>query len=230
MRFSDIHTHFVYGMDDGAQTAQEMEAMLDAAAADGVGRLIATPHMTPGVQPFAAERFAAHLAQARAYCLRRGYGLMLEAGAEMLYTPAFSQYLARHSLPPLGDSRQTLLEFAPDIPFAEIVEAAKLLERNGYVPVLAHVERYRALAGGNLRRLRAQSAARFQVNGSAVLGREGLLRGLRVRRWLRAGLIDYVASDSHDCQTRKTCMQSAYAALEKSVGAEYAGQLVGLCG
>ena len=75
-----------------------------------------------------------------------------------------------------------------------------------------------------------ESAARFQVNGSAVLGREGLLRGLRVRRWLRAGLIDYVASDSHDCQTRKTCMQSAYAALEKSVGAEYAGQLVGLCG
>ena len=45
MRFSDIHSHFVYGMDDGAQTAQEMEAMLDAAAADGVGRLIATPHM-----------------------------------------------------------------------------------------------------------------------------------------------------------------------------------------
>ena len=51
-----------------------------------------------------------------------------------------------------------------------------------------------------------------------------------IGRWLRAGLIDYVASDSHDCQTRKTCMQSAYAALEKSVGAEYAGQLVGLCG
>ena len=38
MRFSDIHSHFVYGMDDGAQTLENMEAMQDAAAADGVSR------------------------------------------------------------------------------------------------------------------------------------------------------------------------------------------------
>ena len=65
MKFSDIHSHFVYGMDDGAQTVQDMEAMLDAAVADGVGCLIATPHMTPGVHPFNEERFWRHLFEAR---------------------------------------------------------------------------------------------------------------------------------------------------------------------
>ena len=34
--FMDIHSHFVYGMDDGAQTRQDMENMLDAAFVDGV--------------------------------------------------------------------------------------------------------------------------------------------------------------------------------------------------
>ena len=34
--FTDIHAHFVYGVDDGAQTRQDMEAMLDAAHADKV--------------------------------------------------------------------------------------------------------------------------------------------------------------------------------------------------
>ena len=29
--FTDYHAHFVYGVDDGAQTREEMYAMLDAA-------------------------------------------------------------------------------------------------------------------------------------------------------------------------------------------------------
>ena len=47
--FTDYHAHFVYGVDDGARTREEMFAMLDAAAADGVTRLFATSHSTPGM-------------------------------------------------------------------------------------------------------------------------------------------------------------------------------------
>ena len=50
--FTDYHAHFVYGVDDGARTREEMFAMLDAAAADGVTRLFATSHSTPGMEPF----------------------------------------------------------------------------------------------------------------------------------------------------------------------------------
>ena len=34
--FTDYHAHFVYGVDDGARTREEMYAMLDAAVQDGV--------------------------------------------------------------------------------------------------------------------------------------------------------------------------------------------------
>lgn len=37
--FTDIHAHFVYGMDDGAQNRTDMKAMLDAAHADGIAFL-----------------------------------------------------------------------------------------------------------------------------------------------------------------------------------------------
>ena len=50
--FTDYHAHFVYGVDDGAQTREEMYAMLDAAAADGVRHLFATSHSTPGMERF----------------------------------------------------------------------------------------------------------------------------------------------------------------------------------
>ena len=55
--FADIHSHFVYGMDDGAKTREDMEAMLVAAYADGIKSLVATPHMTPGIKPFDTEPF-----------------------------------------------------------------------------------------------------------------------------------------------------------------------------
>ena len=41
--FRDIHSHFVYGVDDGARTREDMEAMLDAAHADGIASLVSTP-------------------------------------------------------------------------------------------------------------------------------------------------------------------------------------------
>ena len=53
--FTDYHAHFVYGVDDGAQTREEMYAMLDAAVADGVRHLFATSHSTPGMERFPQE-------------------------------------------------------------------------------------------------------------------------------------------------------------------------------
>lgn len=53
--FTDYHAHFIYGVDDGAQTREEMYAMLDAAAADGVRHLFATSHSTPGMEHFPQE-------------------------------------------------------------------------------------------------------------------------------------------------------------------------------
>lgn len=228
MRFSDIHSHFVYGIDDGAQTLENMEAMLDAAAADGVSRLIATPHMTPGVHQFNEERFWRHLSEARAYCQIRGYALALYSGAEILYTPAMEHYMSSHRLPTLADSQCVLIEFTPTIPYAEIVTAVELLERNGYTPILAHVERYQALRGMNIYHLKEQSSALYQVNCNTIIESDGLLKDLHVRRWLRDELIDYVASDSHNCRTRRTHMRKAYTILVKRYGKQYADRLVGM--
>ena len=228
MKISDIHSHFVDGMDDGAHTVQDMEAMLDAAVADGVGCLIDTPHMTPGVHPFNEERFWRHMFEARTYCQARGYSLNLYAGAEVLYTPALEHYMSRHALPTLENSQNVLLEFAPAISFTEIASAVDLLDRSGYVPILAHIELFKALSGLNIYRLKKQHSVLYQVNCSAVIDGEGLFKDMQLRRWFRDELIDHVASDSHNCRLRKTRMKSAFTILSKRFGVEYARHLVGM--
>lgn len=226
MTFSDIHSHFVYGMDDGAQTRREMEAMLDAAWADGVAEMVATPHMVPGLQPFDADNLYTRLSEARGYCQARGYAMRLYTGAEILYTPALASYVGNHPLPTIADTRYVLLEFAPSIAYSEIAGAVDMLDQNGYTPIIAHVERYKSFTGLNPYRLKERSSVLYQVNCGTVIDGVGLLRNMQVYRWFRDSLVDHIASDSHNIRFRKTRMRNAYDVLSKRYGAEYAGHLV----
>ena len=225
-KFSDIHSHFVYGMDDGAQTRKEMEAMLDAAWQDGVVELIATPHVTPGIRPFHEDRFQRHLEEARMYCRTCGYAITLYSGAENLYTPAMIRHAKDHCLVTMGNSHYVLLEFSSRISYDEIAEAVSLLERSGYIPVLAHVERYRALRGIQLRRLKEHSSVLCQINCASVIDGGDLLERFQVGRWLREELIDYIATDSHDCSRRPSRMTEAYTLLARRYGKDYAKRLM----
>ena len=229
--FTDLHAHFVYGMDDGAQTKADMEAMLDAAHADGIAYLFATPHVTPGIWPFNAEAFQRHMAHARFYCLQKSYAITLVEGAEIMYTPALRQCALERRIPTLGKSRDVLLEFTPQIAFDELRDAVELLDRCGYSVILAHVERYRCLcAGRNAERLKEEQNVRYQMNASSIVEKQGFLRRRMIWRWLQAGLIDHVATDAHDCHRRPTRMSQAYQMLCQKVGQEYADRLTGRSG
>ena len=46
-RFVDTHCHILSGVDDGAQTVEEMQQMLRMAYEDGIRYIIATPHHHP---------------------------------------------------------------------------------------------------------------------------------------------------------------------------------------
>ena len=155
--FTDYHAHFVYGVDDGAQTREEMYAMLDAAAADGVRHLFATSHSTPGMEHFPQEVYDRHLALARAYCTQKGYDLKLEHGSELLYTPATGYAAVQRQLLTLGDTGWVLLEFVPNITAKELETALQEITGAGYRILVAHIERYPCLAQhGLLARLREQ--------------------------------------------------------------------------
>lgn len=227
--FTDIHSHVIYGVDDGAQTRAEMEALLDAAHAEGIATLYATSHVTPGVAPFDHALYERHLAQARQYCREKGYALTVQSGAEIMYTPAIGHYAAERLLPTLADSDHILMEFVPDIAYSELEGAVDLAERAGYAVILAHIERYDCLyRRQNARRLKERHDVRYQVNCSTIIDGRGFLRDRRIRGWLQDEMIDFVASDAHNCARRSIRMREAYGVLRQRVGEDYADWLTGL--
>ena len=172
------------------------------------------------MERFPQEVYDRHLALARAYCTQKGYDLKLEHGSELLYTPAAGYAAAQHQLLTLGDTDWVLLEFVPNITAKELETALQV----------AHVERYPCLAQhGLLARLHEQYRLRCQINCSAVLN-SGFLQWMRLEHWIKAGLVDAVSSDAHNCTSRPTRMWQAYERLCTRVGQTTAQKLTGLDG
>lgn len=136
-QFLDLHTHVVYGVDDGARTEEQMRAMLDAAAANGITTLVATPHATPGLEEFPQERYQRHLDAAQAYCQQQGYGLRLYPGAELLYNPMLRDAARENGLPTLAGTDWVLMEFLPQTSAKELENGLEEVAVCGYSILMA---------------------------------------------------------------------------------------------
>lgn len=226
--FVDMHHHLVYGVDDGAETFEGTEKMIRDAVENDVGVIITTPHITPGQEPFPYEEYQAHLEEIRQWLEKEKIELKLYTGAEVLYTSHTPRLLQEGRIPTMAGSQYVMLEFSPDEPYKAIFEAASRVASTGYVPILAHVERYLQIKKADqLEKIRRECNALFQMNNSTVVHKHGFFQDRWHRRLLTEGLIDFVSSDSHDLPGRKNRMRRAYDQLCGLLGEKKAKALTG---
>jgi protein-tyrosine phosphatase len=196
----DFHNHLMPGVDDGAADVEQSVAALAAFREQGVDTVITTPHvngsLTRSPQALAArlaeldEGWAALEAAAAESGVRvlRGAEVMLDVPAPDLSDPRLR----------LAGTRAVLVEF----PFMNVPPNAQQamfeLTIAGWMPVLAHPERY-----GNAARDLADAAewrrmgAVLQVNGGSLLGRYGKAASELAWGLVEHGLASYLSSDYH---------------------------------
>lgn len=225
--YTDIHHHILYGMDDGAPNPKEMYAMLHKAAEDGIGRIVATPHVTPGVKRFNREQYDKAIAEARVYCKERNLDIALYEGAEILYTNQTCGFLQDGRVPTMAGTDRVLVEFSPDIQYSQLHEALDSLLCRGFLPIVAHVERYRCLAmhPSRLEKLKEEMDVCFQVNCSSIIGKADSLTRHFVEKLLDWDMIDAIATDAHGTKVRSVHMSEAWRLLKKEFGTSYADEL-----
>lgn len=228
-KFTDIHHHILYGIDDGAATPQKMYEMLQKAAEDNIGRIVATPHVTPGVKRFDRDQYDRALCDARRYCDEKGLDIELYEGCEILYTSQTPNFLADGRIPTMADTDYVLVEFSPDVRFERFKEALDSLQGYGYLPIVAHVERYACLAQHPARaeKIKEEMDVYFQVNCSSIIGNKKSSMGNHrfVEKLLDWDLIDAIGSDAHSPNMRAVHMREAWQKLKKEFGAAYANEL-----
>ena len=229
--FTDIHHHLLYGVDDGAQSLQMSLKMAQRAYRGGTRTIIATPHVTPGVEQIDEEKFHKRLEEIHAACRQAGMDLRLLLGAEILYTDMTCRLLSEGRVPTLAGTEYVLVEFMPGVRYDALYKALEGILRAGYLPVVAHMERYACLASSPRRAemlKKELEGVLFQMNNSTILGGRGFFSDLHTRRFLEEGLIDITASDAHNLRERPTRMLEAYEKLKEDYDGVYAANLTGL--
>jgi len=229
-RFIDIHSHIIFGADDGVSSLSEAVKVLKQDRDEGAAAVFATPH-------FGRE----NIFEPDAAMVRRNFEMLKERAAEEV--PEIRLYLGtewycawdladrvfRMDAFRMNGTSYVLTEFLEYTGCHERPEKFRTnlaqLQKRGLKPILAHPERYRALQDDRDLVLElADSGVLMQVNAFDL--EQNLNPVTReLAQWMaRKKLIAFIGSDMHGMRpgARRPVMKEGVRWLFDNVEEEYA--------
>jgi protein-tyrosine phosphatase len=194
--FVDIHSHILWGLDDGAQDLETSLEMLRIAADNGTTDIVATPHLDRRYS-FDTEKVSHRLCQLAA---APGLKPRIYAGCDFhLQFESITDCLENPRKYTINHLRYLMVEFSNVSTPRGITHVFERMIQAGITPVITHPER-----NGSLMKSLAQMAAwirlgcRVQVTGQSFSGRFGKAAQTCVHELMSRRMVHFVASDAHD--------------------------------
>lgn len=194
----DVHSHFIPGIDDGAQNLEQSIELLRAMQELGYRKVVTTPHSMADGYRNGPEVILGGLSKLREEMQRQGVALEVEAAAEYYLDHELERKVAAREVLTFG---QDLLLF--ELPFISeptiLLSIVFQMQTQGYRPVLAHPERYAFWHNdiGKYERLKERGVL-FQLNMVALSGAYGRKAQEVAERLIDAGAYELVGSDCHN--------------------------------
>lgn len=190
---SDVHSHILYGVDDGVQQLEESLQILKELENLGIENLWCTPHIMediPNETKFLQERFLQ---------LKGAYKgkIQLHLAAEYMIDNVFHERLSKKDLLPHGELKNHLLvETSYFNSPLNLEETLKEIYSIGYYPLLAHPERYAYMTDNDYIKLKS-NGIKFQLNMLSLKGLYGKTAQKKAEWLLSKNFYDQVGSDIH---------------------------------
>ena len=209
---TDMHSHLLPGLDDGAETVEHSLELLRSLRDLGFRKLVMTPHIMGDFYKNTPESVRAALAMLREAAEAAGLGdVALECAAEYYLDEFLGRKLTdgTEMLTFGGEKRYLLFETSymnEPLNFYDIVFE---LKAQGYCPVLAHPERYTYLYGrfAELEKMRRDYGVLMQVNLNSLAGYYSPGARKVSEQLIDAGLVDFVGTDTHHLRHTETLLK-----------------------
>ncbi len=224
MVFADIHNHLLYGADDGAEDYAEMIKMADIAYEEGIRFLCATPHFCPTEFGNNSEISKTAFSELEKYCSEKYPDLKLILGNEAFYMEETLSWIKSGLCRTIGTTRYILVEFNMNEAERKIFENIYAIMTAGYVPILAHAERYSKVSMNLLRKFH-EDGVLIQVNSDSFFCGLSFFRKIRLKMLLMEKIVDFVSTDAHSSQDRAPRMKKCYEHIVEKYGEEYANNI-----
>lgn len=201
MQYSDIHGHYAWDVDDGIETKEDAIEALHIARDEHIVSIVATPHVIPGRHTKDdIDRIKERIKELKA----EGQKLSIDIyeGCELFLNQDTLKALDNELFIPIEDTRYLLCEFDVRKELSnderEVEDLLYEIDIKGYIPVIAHVERY-FKDKIDIERVREwkDSGYIIQVNSTSLLGLHGRTCQKNAYSLIDNGLADVIASDTH---------------------------------
>ena len=218
--FIDIHSHILPGVDDGASSKEVCIQMLNHSYEQGIRTIIATPHFEPPKYNNAEKILKMYeFVKSEAKKISEDFQVVL--GNEIYYSSGVIDALQEQKAYTMGGTRYLLVEFHPMVEYKELEEGVRKLIIAGYIPIIAHMERYACLWK---KESRIQSiidlGCYLQINCKSLMGGIFNQRASYLTKLVKNGMVHFLGTDSHNMGTRMPNMGECVKYLSKKISQE----------
>jgi tyrosine-protein phosphatase YwqE len=193
----DIHSHLLPGIDDGARTFGDTLRLTQALQDIGISEFITTPHIIQHVWDNTHEQILDKKTTTVLELKKNNITVPFKAAAEYLMDDQFVQLFQSNNLLTLKEN-YVLVEMSYINPPIQLYSILFDLQVAGYIPVLAHPERYLFYHNNfNEYHKLKRAGCLFQLNLLSVVGYYGTAITKIAEQLLQKGMYTYVGSDVH---------------------------------
>ena len=207
---TDIHSHFIPGIDDGAPDMEASITLIKKMQELGFSKVITSPHVMSDFYQNSSEIILNGLADVRAELKVQNINMDIEAAAEYYIDYEFEQKIGKEKFLTFGDN-YILVELSFMEAPRNLFDIIFKLQLEGYKVVLAHPERYGYYKQEDYDNL-VNRGVLLQINLLSLIGHYSPQIKKKTEQLIAKGQVSFVGTDCHNmnhaelyekCQTKK---------------------------
>lgn len=197
----DIHSHIIFGIDDGSKSFEDSKTMIKQAIDNGIDHIIATPHYNDFITPEFFNQRDENLSKLIGYIQSENLQLTIEAGCEVSFQIDWDNFNFYKQC--VIREKYLLIEFSDiEIPDNYLEIIFKIRKKN-LVPIVAHPERsYKIQNDYSIIKDLHRMGCLFQLDAGSLKNHFGKSTLKTAETFLKSNVYHFIGSDAHSSKIR----------------------------
>lgn len=198
-KYVDIHSHILYGIDDGSKSLKESIEILKQYAEMGFKYVTATPHYIENSKYMTDNEGKENILETLETELKfQNIDVKLFLGNEVFTNNNLTKLLKNNQIATLNGSKYLLIELPMQSKLKNITDIIYELRIKGITPIIAHPERYSYVQEdiSYVNKL-IEEGALLQANYGSIVGVYGEHVKKTIKKLLKEDVISFLATDIH---------------------------------